>query len=125
MGDNSSGDFNAFENSLVSAIQQPNIASELIGQNDDIRKLFLTLSRFMDVNEANDFASCLHKCDKYGLKEQRRLFEYMINGRVSVKGWRSAQIVDVLTQIQRMDTKGMEKADARQQMPRGVKTSNY
>ena len=123
MGEN--GDFSAFENSLVSAIQQPNIASELIGQDDSIRKLFLTLSHFMDVNESTDFAWCLHKCDKFKLTEQRKLFEYMINARVSVKGWRSAQIVDVLTQIQRMDNaKGADRADARQQ-PKGVKTANY
>ena len=123
VGENGSGDFDAFGNSLVSAIQQPNIASELIGQDDKIRKLFLTLSKFTDINEANDFAWCLHKCIKYKMAEQHQLFEYMINGRVSVDGWRSSQIVDVLTQIQRENLR-MEKADARERT-KGVKTPNY
>lgn len=123
MPDNGNGESSAFENSLVSGLSQPNIASELIGQDDDIRKLFLTLSHFMDTNEANDFAICLHKCDKHGLTKKKQLFLYMINARVGVKGYRSAQIVDVLTQIQRMDeVKKMEQLDGKRN--RGVKTPN-
>ncbi len=123
MQDNGGGETGAFDKTLVSGLSQPNIASELIGQDDDIRKLFLTLSHFMDTNEANDFAICLHKCDKHGLTKKKQLFLYMINARVGVKGYRSAQIVDVLTQIQRMeDTKMQEKLDGKRQ--RGVKTPN-
>lgn len=120
MGNNG---FNAFENSLVFGTQPPNIASELIGQDEDIRKLFLSLSFFMDVNEATDFAWCIHKCRKHHLKQQEQLFLYMINARVSVKGYRSAQIVDVLTQLQ-IDSRGrdFEKADGKQH--KGIKTPN-
>ena len=120
---NGDGKFDALDNSLVSAIQTPNIASELIGQDDDIRKLFLTLSCFLDTNEANDFAMCLHKCDKHNLDTKKKLFLYMINARVGVKGYRSAQIVDVLTQIQRIEDSKVERlADAKRQ--RGVKSPN-
>lgn len=114
------GDFNAFENSLVSAIQSPNIASELIGQDDAIRKLFLTLSYFMDENEAKDYAQALAKCAKYKIDDSEYL--YMINAKVSVKGYRSSQIVDVLTQIQRLE-EAKRQDGAKQQ--KGVKVGNY
>lgn len=113
--------FDAYSNSLVSAIQQPNIASELIGQDDEIRKKFLTLSNLRDVNEANDFSFCFHKCDKHGLETKKKLFDYMLNARVSVGGYRSAQIVDILTQIQRIEDSRMEKLDGKR---KGVKSPN-
>lgn len=121
MKDNGDGP-SGFDMSLVHGTEGSNIASELIGQDDEIRKLFLTLSYFMDTNEANDFAMCLHKCDKHKLDTKKRLFLYMINARVGVKGLRSAQIVDVLTQIQKIEDTKMEKLDAKRQ--RGVKTPN-
>ncbi len=121
-GDNGH-DQEANENFGLDAVRQPNIASELIGQDDSIRKLFLTLSQFMDINEANDFAMCIHKCEKHKLETKKRLFLYMINARVSVKGNRAAQIVDVLTQIQRMEE---ENAVARREAKRdrGARTPN-
>ncbi len=121
MENDGNGQSDAFSNSLVSAIQQPNIASELIGQDDEIRKKFLTLSNLRDVNEANDFSFCFHKCDKHKLETKKKLFDYMLNARVSVGGYRSAQIVDILTQIQRIEDSRMEKLDGKR---KGVKTPN-
>jgi len=123
MPDNN-GDFSAFDNSLVSAIQQPNIASELIGQDDAIRKLFLTLTYFKSENEAAIYSRAIDKCDRRHLPGKKLYFLYRINAKVSVDGRRSAQIVDVLTQIQREIERTKEQRDARQQ-PRGVKIPNY
>lgn len=122
MSDNGNG-FEPFNGPLVTPFQSPNIASEMIGQNDDIRQLFLSLSYFVDTQEANDFAWCLHKCKHHGLKLKQQLFEYMINARVSVKGWRSSQVVDVLTQIQRLEEqKRIDRYDGSRN--KGIKTPN-
>jgi hypothetical protein len=123
MSDN--GHDEAFGGALVTAIQSPNIASELIGQDNDIRKLFLSLTYFMDVNEANDFCTCLYKCRKHALKELEKRFLMMIAARVSVKGYRSAQIVDVLTQIQRMVAREGVEQDGNSGKRKGIKTPSY
>lgn len=88
---------------LFRVSRQPNIASELIGQDRTFRKYFLTLSNFVSIEEANLYSRALHRCDVYHLEEKRQYFLMMIHSRVSVKGYRSGQVVDVLTQIQKME----------------------
>ena len=88
------------DDSIMQKLGDKNIASELIGQDEEIRKKFLSLSDFVDTNEANDFSSCLCKCLDHNLVSKMRLFEYMVNARVGVKAKRAGQIVDVVTGIQ-------------------------
>ena len=85
----------------LGAVSQPNIASEMIGQDDEIRKLFLSLSYFIDDNEAMIYCRAIEKCDRHQLWNKKKYFLMRINAKVSIKGFRSQQIVDILTQIQR------------------------
>jgi len=99
------GEFNPFTGSLVRTASQPNIASELIGQNPDIRKLFVSLSYIEDKDEAADFAKCIAKCIKYGMHEKLTLFELILNTRASIKGGRANLIADILAMVR---TEGVE-----------------
>ncbi len=126
MPDGNGDGFNPFDGPLVTAFGQSNIAAEMIGQDDEIKALFLTLTYFMDEEEAMDYADIIHKCEKYGMKEQKKRWLYRVAAKVSVKGYRSAQLVDVLTQIQRIaDQNRKERANSQDTATtnRGVKTN--
>ncbi len=88
---------------------QPNIASEMIGQDDEIRRLFLSLSYFMDDNEAMIYCRAIEKCDRHNLQHKKKYFLMRINAKVGIKGYRSQQVVDILTQIQRMEDAANDK----------------
>ena len=91
------------------AVPGTNIASEMIGQDDEIRQLFLSLSYFMDDNEAMIYCRALEKCDRHQLWNKKKYFLMRITAKVSIKGYRSQQVVDILTQIQRMEESTFEK----------------
>lgn len=78
------------------------IAAELIGQDKDIKKLFLSLTYFENVKIANAFAWGINKCIEKGIDGKLKYLLLMVNARVSVKGYRSGQLVDVLTEMQRV-----------------------
>lgn len=65
-----------------------------------LRKSFLTLTNFMDSNESNAYAATMHKCMKNGMWDEMEELIMRCMARVSVKGERANQIVDILTQIQ-------------------------
>jgi len=88
------------DDGMLAQFGDNNIASEMIGQDDDIRKLFLTLSNFCDTQEAKDYAWCIHKCRSCELPDFEEMFILMINALPSIKGWRSTQVVDMVTGIQ-------------------------
>ena len=91
--------------------KKPTIASELIGKDEKIKSLFLTLTYFMDDQEAMDYADIIHKCEKHGMVDQKKRWLYRVAAKCSIKGYRSAQIVDVLTQIQRMEEEAIKKRE--------------
>lgn len=109
---------------LVTGMGSPNIASEMIGQDDAIRKHFLTLTYFKDEQEAKDFVWCVNKCLKYDLKDQLRFWDMYGNSKTSIKGWRSTQIVDILTQIQRVASESGKGEANDPAKNRGIKTTN-
>lgn len=88
------------DDSILQQLGDKNIAAELIGQDEEIRKTFLSLTDLDDKQEANDFAWCFHKCERHNLASKLKLFEYMIYARVSVKAKRAGQVVDMVTGIQ-------------------------
>ena len=126
-GNNGSDGFNPFEGPLVSTIGQTNIASEMIGYDDEIKALFLTLTYFMDEEEAMDYADILHKCEESHMYQQKKRWLYRIAAKCSVKGYRSHQIVNVLTGIQAImdkDKDKREKANDSASSNRAIKTPN-
>ena len=126
MSDNGNGfdGGSAFLGPLVVPFGNQNLASEMIGQDEKIKQLFLTLTYFMDEEEAMDYADIIHKCEKYGMKNERDRWLKRIAAKVSIKGYRSAQIVDVLTQIQRMAESERRAKERDVIANRGVKTPN-
>jgi len=84
----------------INTTPEKHIAAEMIGQDKDIRKLFLTLTNFCDAQEAKDYAFCIHKCRAGNMPEFEELFVLMINALPSAKGWRANQVVDMVTGIQ-------------------------
>src|SRR3990167_7800773 len=126
MSDNGNGfdGGSGFSGPLVVPFGNQNLASEMIGADEKIKQLFLTLTYFMDEEEAMDYADIIHKCEKYGMKNERDRWLKRIAAKVSIKGYRSAQIVDVLTQIQRMAESERRAKERDVIANRGVKTPN-
>ena len=122
MPDNGNGS-NPFGMPLVQPYGQTNIASEMIGVDEQVKALFLTLTYFMDEREAMDYADILYKCEKYNLAKQKIRWLYRIAAKVSIKGYRSSQIVDILTQIQRMAEESRKEKANDASPNRGVKTN--
>jgi len=104
-------DFTAIPNFIDN--QRSNIASELIGQDNKIKKKFFTLTRFRDDDEAVLYAQLVAKAQKYNDPDGAEFWQFCMAAKCSVGGWRSMQIVDVLTQIQRIAEE--EKARKRAQ----------
>jgi hypothetical protein len=90
-------DFNAKRMPLVQAVQQMDATKELIrsSKTDD----FITVLNFLDQQEATDFAQCLYKCRKYGLKNLEERFWFIAKARVAVKGRRSEMYAQTLARL--------------------------
>lgn len=99
----------AFTGSLLHFGETQNIAGELIGQNKDIRKLFLSLTRFMDDQSAMDHCEVLYKAIKHKLPHRQQYWEMVINSYPAVKESRANLIADVLTQIRRIENADLER----------------
>ena len=98
---------------LVTQFGQTNIAGEMIGQDDKIKQLFLTLTYFTSMQEAMDYSDILYKCKKHKMWSQMERWLLRIHAKVAVKGFRAGQIVDILTMLQRdIQDSRREKIDA-------------
>ncbi len=104
---NGHGDYD--DMAAASDLQRPSITAELIGQDYEVKKKFLSLTRFDDRQDAMDFSYLIAKAEKYHDKAGARYWQYCLAGLTSIGGWRSAQIVDIQTQIQRMEEEKREK----------------
>lgn len=74
-----------------------------VGDGDNrttLRKLFLTLSDFIDTNESDAYATGMHRCLKYQMWDELEELVLRVMARVSVKRQGRHEIIDVLTQIQ-------------------------
>ena len=77
-----------------------------------LRKSFLTLTNFLDRNEAVAYASTMHKCMKAGMWDEVEELVMRCMAMTSVEGKRAEQLVDILTQIQTMKREN-DKVDKR------------
>lgn len=75
------------------------------------RALFLTLSNFMDDNEAMAYAKAMARCLRHKMLEQLEELRLMCYAKVGVKGRGRDDIIDVLTQFQ--EIKEREESERR------------
>jgi len=102
-------DFNAKRMPLVQAVQQMDATKELLRSSKNAD--FITVLNFLDPQEATDFAKCIFKCQRHGLRNLEEYFWYIAKARVAVKGRRSEMYAQTLARLLVPEFFGGNKVD--------------
>lgn len=110
----------------IHPISQPidgqNLAKDLTGFDiyfgDDkhkgsLRKLFLTLTEFINDNEAADFVACMHKCIRFKMWDELDLFTMRLMSKVGIKGRGRDDLVKAIAGIYMMKDDNERDRDGR------------